>query len=264
MKLAIVIPAKGNPEVTITCFTSFLMHHKDVNVEWTIFHADTGSNENDLNRIKQFCSTAFNPSQFKLIEYDWYNFAKINNDVVFNHIDDSYTHILFCNNDIQFIGDLLTRSFEIFEKNSGKIGTIGYRLLYPNGTIQHDGQFIRPAKQDNRYYLNISHINLRQLNNIHCQYGTIRRVIGNTFACVMTEMSLFKEIGGLSSNYLECFEDVQYNLECIDHGRQNICLESIYSAFHHESLTRDANPDKAKNEGIDYRRLVNFYFRDRV
>ena len=110
-KVAIIIPAKGNPDVTIKCLESFYEHHQDTSdlYQWTIFHADTGSSQEDLDTLINYTSQTFSDDQFKLIRYDWYNFAKINNDVVFNHVDDTFTHYMFCNNDIEFKCNLLDR-----------------------------------------------------------------------------------------------------------------------------------------------------------
>mgnify|MGYP000085323662 CR=1 FL=1 len=41
-----------------------------------------------------------------LIEYDYYNFAKINNDVVKHHITNEYEYLLFCNNDIKLLNNV--------------------------------------------------------------------------------------------------------------------------------------------------------------
>jgi GT2 family glycosyltransferase len=263
MKIAVIIPAKGNPDVTIKCLESFYHYHCNPSVyTWKVFQADTGSSSGDLECVRQFALNQFTSEQFQLIEYDWYNFAKINNDVAFNHVDDAFTHYMFCNNDIEFTCNILDRSVELFTKNPKVIGTLGYRLIYPDGRIQHDGQSAQLASQAGHTYMHISHLNLRSLAST-IKYDTVRKVLGNTFACVLTEASLFKLIGGLSEKYCECFEDVQYNLECLDQSRINLCLESKYSAIHSESLTRDTNPLKKQNEATDYKTLMNFWFRDR-
>jgi O-antigen biosynthesis protein len=266
-KIAIIIPARGNPDVTQRCLDTFLKYHSNpIGYTWKIFHADTGSSQSDISTLTKYTDEHFDQNMFQLIEYDWYNFAKINNDVAFNHIDNSFTHYLFCNNDVEFTCNVLDRSIELYDKNPDKIGTIGYRLLYPNHQIQHDGQMVKlkyEKTHDNDYpYLHIGHENLRKHAET-IEYNTIRKVIGNTFACVLTESSLYKKIGGLSENYCECFEDVQYNLECVDNNRVNICLESKYSIIHYESLTRNENPGKLEREKQDYRQLMEFWFRDR-
>ena len=45
-------------------------------------------------------------NNISLIEYDYYNFAKINNDVVKNHVTNEYEFLLFCNNDIMLLNNI--------------------------------------------------------------------------------------------------------------------------------------------------------------
>ncbi len=255
-KIAIIMPAKGNPDVTIKALKTFNdNHHISAKYSWKIFHADTGSSSEDLNILTTFTDQTFHKDNFQLIEYDWYNFAGINNDVVANYVDDTFTHLLFCNNDLEFTCNILDRTMEIYEKNPNKIGTVGYRLLFPDGMIQHDGQYAK-MKQDK---LHIGHINFK-LPSLNITYDHPRKVLGNTFACVMTEKKLFETIGGLSEDYYECYEDVQYNLECLDRGMVNLCLESKYNVIHYESLTRGVNLEKINK---DYWVLKKFWSREK-
>ena len=69
----------------LDCINSFY-EHCDTNV-FNLFIADTGSFEDEKKEIRDNTSKYDN---IKLIEYDYYNFAKINNDVVKNHITDEY------------------------------------------------------------------------------------------------------------------------------------------------------------------------------
>ena len=82
-KIAIIIPTKGNVKILFECINSFLEHCNSELFE--IFIADTGSNEEEKNKIKNYIKEIKNT---KLIEYDYYNFSKINNDVVKNHLND--------------------------------------------------------------------------------------------------------------------------------------------------------------------------------
>ncbi len=74
-KVAVIIPTKGNVEMLKECVDSFYIH---CNSElFDIFIADTGSTDDEKETLK---SNIKDYNNIKLIEYDYYNFAKINND----------------------------------------------------------------------------------------------------------------------------------------------------------------------------------------
>ena len=89
-KVAIVIPTKGNVEMLFDCVNSYYQNcNSDL---FDIFIADTGSIDDEKTWIK---NNILKLGNVTLIEYDYYNFAKINNDVVKNNIGVNYEYILF-------------------------------------------------------------------------------------------------------------------------------------------------------------------------
>ena len=89
-KVAIIIPTKGNVNMLYECVKSFYDHCNQDYFE--IFIADTGSTDSEKEWIQ---NNILNLGFINFIEYDYYNFAKINNDVVKNHLNDDYEFILF-------------------------------------------------------------------------------------------------------------------------------------------------------------------------
>ena len=75
-----------------------------------------------------------------LIEFNYYNFAKINNEVVKNHITQDYEFLLFSNNDIKVLNNVLYGMLKVF-KSFNRVGTVGCRLHFEDNTIQHNGVF---------------------------------------------------------------------------------------------------------------------------
>ena len=100
--------------------------------------ADTGSNEDNKNKIKEFIKN----KKCRLVEYDYYHFSEINNEVVENHLDDSTTLLLFCNDDIELLNDAVSEMVSVYHKNKKVCGTIGARLHFGDNTVQHDGVFL--------------------------------------------------------------------------------------------------------------------------
>ena len=86
--------------------------------------------------------------------------------------------------------------------------------------------------------------------------------IGNTGAFLLIKKSLFNEINGFNENYIECFEDVELNLECLLKNKKNITVSDAV-AYHHESVSRNRSSDKIKNLQRDYIQLLYpFYLKN--
>jgi len=235
-KIAIIIPTKGNVEILQKCVHSFYKHC-DINM-FDIFIADTGSTDEEKEIIKNDFKQYDN---IKFIEYDYYNFAKINNDVVKNHITNEYQFLLFSNNDIEILNDVLTGMLNTF-KSDPKTGTVGCRLHYPDNTLQHDGINLVVNMKNNGF--SAVHYNAKNYYN----YGdNTKKVLGSTGALLMIMKKVFEKCGGFNENYLGCFEDVELNIHTLRLGLNNyICGECV--SYHHESLTR--NEDNENNEKI--------------
>jgi GT2 family glycosyltransferase len=248
-KVAIIIPTKGKVEMLYDCVKSFY-DNCDPNY-FDVFIADTGSSNEEKEWIKNNILVLGN---IKLIEYDYYNFAKINNDVVKNHIAAEYEFILFSNNDIKILNDVVYGMLKIFKENSN-VGTVGCRLHFRDNTIQHCGIISTLTKT------NIFGVTHKYLGNYHNFPHNIEEVIGNTGGLMMIKISLFKSLGSFNENYTECFEDVELNFKCVIEGFRNIMCGNLV-AYHYESQTR--NDDNLKLERLmsDYNKLLLPFFND--
>lgn len=243
-KLAIIIPTKNKvDELLIPCIDSILEKTKYNN--YKIYIADTGSSDDELNKTKEYLKYKEN---IILVEYDYYNFAKINNDIVKNHIDNDTELILFCNNDIELINDAITIMVSQYEKRSN-IGTIGCRLHFENGSIQHLGISLE-RNMDNQIVIGHKYFKW-DYENINATYPE-HLTHGNTAAFMMTNKNLFNKLGGFNEAYSECFEDVEYNLKCMLDKKINVTLSKAV-CYHFESQTR-----KREGEQVDLQRLINF------
>jgi GT2 family glycosyltransferase len=237
-KVAIIIPTKGNVEMLFDCINSFYQH---CNSElFDVFIADTGSSGIE----KEWINTNILPlGSVKLIEYDYYNFAKINNDVVKNHIGGEYEYLLFSNNDIKILNNVIYGMLKNF-KTHNKIGTIGARLYFKDNTIQHDGIFA--IYQNNKF--DVSHYSLR---DYYPKSTSMTDVIGSTAALLMIKKSVFIQCDYFNENYINCFEDVELNFKTTILGYRNICDLNLV-AYHFESQTRNKDPKNIEKLQYDY------------
>jgi GT2 family glycosyltransferase len=249
-KVAVVIPTKGNVEMLFDCVRSFF-EHCNHNL-FTIFIADTGSDGNEKEWIRQNILTMGN---VELIEYDYYNFAKINNDVVINHISEAYSFILFCNNDIKLMNNVIYNMLTIFKENVN-VGTVGARLHFDDNTIQHSGIMINT---DENGGLRLGHIGYQSYYNFINNNTTI---LGNTGALLMIRKNIFVKCGMFNENYVEYFEDVELNLTSILLGYKNyISGKSV--AIHYESKSRNQVPGIYERQQLDGKRLSEFFNKHR-
>jgi GT2 family glycosyltransferase len=238
-KVAVIIPTKGNIKMLMDCIDSFYQHcNPDL---FDIFIADTGSTDDEKNTLKNNIKKYNN---IVIIEYDYYNFAKINNDVVKNHINDNYEFLLFSNNDIKLLNNVIYGMLSIF-KTTQKVGTVGCRLHFEDNTIQHDGILCAINQQKD---LLISH---HSLSSYYSFSNINRKVIGSTAALLMIKKDVFIKCNYFNENYITCFEDVELNLKCLMLGLDNYCNSNLVS-YHYESQTRNNDVDKIKKVNEDY------------
>lgn len=240
-KVAIIIPTKGKVNLLFDCVSSFYEHcNKDL---FDIFIADTGSSDSEKEWIKNKVLPFGN---IKLLEYDYYNFAKINNDVVKNHITKDYEFVLFCNNDIKILNNVVYGMLKIFKDNP-ITGTVGCRLHFEDNTVQHDGMvtFI-----DKNQSFKISHLNLR---SYYSYTLSTKKLVGSTGALLMIRKSVFEKCDYFNENYISCFEDVELNLKCLLLGYNNYYDGSLVS-YHYESQTRNEDPEIRNKMTQDYQK----------
>ena len=249
--MAVIIPTKGKVEMLFDSINSFYQHCNP-NL-FDVFIADTGSTNEEKEWIKQNIQ---NLGNVKLIEFNYYNFAKINNEVVKNHIGDEYEFLLFCNNDIKLLNNVVYGMLKTF-KEKPKTGTIGCRLHFEDNTIQHDG--IRLFFNQNNNNIGLTHYGLGNYFNYTINS---KPIVGSTGALLGVRKKSFINAGMFNEVYLNCFEDVELNLKLIILGFENIYDGSLV-AYHYESQTRKELSNHNETMGNDLNNsLLPFIFKN--
>jgi GT2 family glycosyltransferase len=165
--------------------------------------------------------------------------------VVKNHVSSQYSFILFSNNDIKILNDVITGMLSVFNEKKNT-GTVGARLHFRDNTIQHDGIFMGINKNNNS--LGVSHLNLYNYYNFH---NNLTPVFGNTGGLLMIRKNTFESCGMFNENYISCFEDVELNIRTLSMKLENyVCSNCV--AYHYESTTRNEDPDKLNKLQYDY------------
>jgi GT2 family glycosyltransferase len=237
-KVSVIIPTKDKFELISECISSFYEHcNPDL---FDIFIADTGSTDENKEKLKSFISEYNN---IKLIEYDYYNFAKINNDVVKNHLNNTHEYLLFCNNDIKLLNNVIYGMLKIF-KTTPKVGTVGCRLHYSDNTVQHDGMVFYIHKNN---VIQLTHMGLK---GYYTYTPSLKKVLGSTAALLMVNKTVFEKCGYFNENYQTCLEDAELNIKCLSLGLTNY-YDGNLVAYHYESQTRVEGQDDYRQDYIN-------------
>ena len=243
-KVTVIIPTKNN----IKYIRNNLYSWEDVIMydNYEIIIADTGSDEDVIEQYDEFLG-----DKVKLVRYDYYNFGKINNDVVRNHISDDTELILFCNDDVLLLNDALSRCVQIYNENKDSVGTIGIRLHFGDGSIQHNG--ITISRDSNKIILSHRDFKKTEKYQTNVNYNSQ----GNTGGFMLINKELFNSFNGFSEEYIECLEDVELNLKCKKQGLKNITVSDAV-AYHYESISRNKIKGGDERFMVDYERLGVF------
>ena len=162
--------------------------------------------------------------------------------MVTNHIGENYEYLLFCNNDIVLLNNVIYEMVKTFKTNP-TCGTVGARLHYGDNTIQHDGIFIYLKQSDKT----IITVHKNKYNYYNFSLGT-NSVIGNTAALMMVNRKVFIKQGMFDENYRHCFEDVDLNIKIKSSGIINKFFEigltlNIFKLY--SSLFKNLTPLKS-------------------
>jgi cellulose synthase/poly-beta-1,6-N-acetylglucosamine synthase-like glycosyltransferase len=245
-----------------------------------LYVADTGSTEEEIKALTENLQGVFyNDPRCTLLRYDYWNFGKINNHVIRNHVDKDTDIILLCNDDIELVDDAISYMVRAFTLQD-EVGTIGCRLVHENGNIQCAGHLIYVHSTDTRIDTNpLLPIQARVLvttpfSITNRGYGTNikyvahepEEVVSNTGAFCMIPYNLFIDIGGFNEKYTYCFEDVEFSMECIKRGKTNFYLDYV-TCIHYEKVAKmnmlDMDQEQIR-ENFDFVNTLQPYMNDNM
>lgn len=113
-----------------------------------------------------------------------------------------------------------------------KVGAVGAKLFFDNGTVQHAGIFVTGG--------NVGHAYFKQVNP-KGPFGDLtvsHEVSGVTGACLAQRREVWKQSGGWDEEFPNSYNDVEYCFR-LRHQGLTIIQNNSAELFHYESLTRD-------------------------
>lgn len=130
----------------------------------------------------------------RVVDFDApFNYSAIVNRAV---AASSAAHVLLLNNDTAVRTPGWIEALLELSQLPG-VGAVGARLLYPDGSVQHEG---------------IALGRLHVAANVETRWAVAREVSAVTGACLMTRREVFDGVGGFDRDLAEAFNDVDYCL----------------------------------------------------
>lgn len=249
--ISICILTKNKFGLISDCVNSILEKVKYKNTKILIF--DTGSTDGDVLEFYKTLSNKSIPISIHFIGD--YHFSKNYNDGISKFVDTEYCIIQ--NNDTVALNDYISKLMKVAIIE--KVGACGPRMLYKNGTIQHDGQFMFNHVVGNGF-VNPGHLNM---GKTPLQVGGGRKVVdGITGAGLLVRTSLYKELGGFSVNFKDIYQDVHFNMLLRGAGYLSIC--DWDSLIHHYDNTSRKELWNIQEESAKMWKDSNYLFHELI
>ncbi|MGD1936237.1 MAG: glycosyltransferase family 2 protein [Cyanophyceae cyanobacterium] len=236
VKVAVIIPTKNCGHLVKQCLESFAKYRGKVDYEIVLINHQSDDQEsiNYFNSIRDRHTVLYYEGAF--------NFSAINNwgiEQIPLHFDESFTHYLFCNNDIEAIETgWLDRMVEYGQKED--VGIVGAKLLYPDGiSIQHAGVCVGMHGMA-EHFAKFMH---DRLPNGEQEPGYVGALIAShelssvTAACLLMRRDAFEAINGYDETLAVGFGDVDLCLRTRAAGYRVIFCPQA-TLIHHESYSR--------------------------
>jgi GT2 family glycosyltransferase len=205
--VSIIIPVFNQINFTIKCLKSIIKNTLDI---YEIIIVDNGSTDKTFEILSEF------GDKIRLIRNSSnLGFAKACNIGAFSA---NTPFLLFLNNDTEVLPGWLQPLLDIGSKE--KIGAVGSKLLYPDGTIQHAGVVI--IEQTNKISILPRHVFMNeQPEDLPFQGPTYFQAV--TAACMLVKKEDFLKIDGFDENYWNGCEDVDFCFKLQMIGKKNVC-----------------------------------------
>jgi len=197
--LTIIIVNRNNKKILQDCLES--IYNTQINYSYEIIAVDNSSEDNSVALIKnKFCDVI-------LIENNKnFGFAKANNQAIKIAKTD---HVLLLNNDtIMTQKDCFAEMVRFMQENP-RVGVLGCKLLYPDGTLQSLGEKFPSAWEVFKNQILFFKTWKRYRQN-KGKDNVFKRVDYVSGACLLARREVFEKVGMLREDYFMYGEDAEF------------------------------------------------------
>ncbi len=233
--VSILIPFRDHIGMTKECVEAIRKHTKDVPYEIILLDNWSSSAE-----AETFTTAQANMPETKVIRIaEPFNYSRINNIGVRAA---KHEFLLFLNNDV-FVDDPLWLRRMLDECLADpKLGAVGAKLLYPNGTVQHAGVVLGVGGVADHAFRGLA----GGAPGYMTHAMTAQEVAAVTAACMLVRKKAFEDVGGFDEESLKvAFNDVDLCVKLTKFGWKLVYMPDVV-AEHRESISRgdDFNDEK--------------------
>jgi GT2 family glycosyltransferase/glycosyltransferase involved in cell wall biosynthesis len=223
-KVSIIVPTKDNLDMLGPCLATLLSMTDYQNFEVLIVSNNTTNPE-----MKRYLREGLLDARVRVVEWNEpYNWSTLNNWAV-ARTDGEFLCLL--NDDTRVVSRSWLSEMVGAAKIPG-VGTVGARLTYPNGLIQHVG--VCCSNGVTGHYHKGMPTQYVGYNGIACISHEATVVTG---ACMLVSRELFDLVGGLDEEFAHNFNDVAFGWEMRRRGLVNV-VATHAELQHYEGVTR--------------------------
>jgi len=253
-KVSVLIPSRNRSELLGKCIEGLLNNTDYENLEIIII--DNGSDDvNCLNLLNKLTQN----SRITVFEMDIpFNYSKLNNEAASKASGEFF---IFMNNDVEIIEKYWLKEM-ISHCLRPNIGTVGARLLYEDGSIQHAGVALGVGNFKGGPGIAAHFFAGQDMDNHgYFQHSLLTRsVSASTAACIAIRRDLFFLVGGFDEVNLAIeYNDIDLCLRISELGRHHVWTP-FAELLHKERASRglDLSPQDAARSNQE-----NLYMRQR-
>jgi GT2 family glycosyltransferase len=240
--VSVIVPTRDRADLLRVCLEG-LFRRTDYQ-PFEVLIVDNGSSEAEALALLE---AAAKDSRVRVLRDEGeFNFSRLNNRAAREAKGEV---LVLLNNDIEITRHDWLREMVSQVLRPG-VGTVGAKLLYPDGRIQHAGVALGLGRFDGGPGV-AGHFGIGEPGDSFGYMGhniVCRSVSANTAACLAVRRSVYLEVGGLDEeNLAVAFNDVDFCLRVSRLGLRHVWTP-FAEAVHHESASRGSDEAPAKVE----------------
>lgn len=244
-RVSLIVPTRDRLELLEPCVDGFLQRTDYPDLEIVIVDNDSV----ETATLAYFERVQQDP-RVRIVRWSGsFDFSAINNFAV---TQATGSIIGLMNNDLKVIGAGWLKAM-VRQVSRASVGTVGARLLYADGTLQHAGVVLGVGVASHRYKGKAAD---------HPGHGGVllhpHDVGAVTAACLLVRRGVWDEVGGLSLEFPVAYNDVDFCLKLRQAGYR-VIYEPRAMLYHLESQSRglDKSSEKSQRLEADKTRLLS-------